>query len=324
MKKYFPAYIRVPLLFFAFYGIIELVVDSGDQPAFMKHPQILILLAFFLFLLIILETVGSAIKQVLYQLMTPEEREEKERLENMPLSEQSWYKNMMKKLTKSKPVEQEHELVLSHDYDGIKELDNDLPPWWVYLFYATIIFGVVYLARYELFGGDTQEEEFNKNMELARIQVEEYKKNAPDLLTADQVTLLTEPADLATGKALYETNCVACHKADGGGSIGPNLTDEYWILGGDIKDIFNTIMEGGRDGKGMIAWKQQIKPSEIQKIASYVASLQGTNPADAKEPEGDKYVAEETTSDQEAEATESETPTDEVTENATDEAAAEE
>lgn len=294
MKKYFPAYVRVPLLFFAFYGIIEFAVDSGDRPAFISNPYILILLAFFLFLLIVLETVGGAVKQVLFRLMTPEEREEKERLDNLPLKEHEWYKKLMKKLTKTKSIDEEHELVMNHEYDGIKELDNDLPPWWTYLFYATIIFSVVYLAKYELFGGDTQIDEYNKKMELARIQIEEYKKNAPDLLTADQVTVLTEPADIAAGQALFETNCVACHKADGGGSIGPNLTDEYWILGGSIKDIFNTIMEGGRDGKGMIAWKQQIKPSDIQKISSYIITLQGTNPPDAKAAEGDKYVQEAT------------------------------
>lgn len=294
MKKYFPAYVRVPLLFFVFYGIIEFAVDSGDRPAFISNPYILILLAFFLFLLIVLETVGGAVKQVLFRLMTPEEREEKERLDNLPLKEHEWYKKLMKKLTKTKPIDEEHELVMNHEYDGIKELDNDLPPWWTYLFYATIIFSVVYLAKYELFGGDTQIDEYNKKMELARIQIEEYKKTAPDLLTADQVTVLTEPADIAAGQALFETNCVACHKADGGGSIGPNLTDEYWILGGSIKDIFNTIMEGGRDGKGMIAWKQQIKPSDIQKISSYIITLQGTNPPDAKAPEGDKYVQEAT------------------------------
>ena len=294
MKKYFPAYVRVPLLFFAFYGIIEFAVDSGDRPAFISNPYILILLAFFLFLLIVLETVGGAVKQVLFRLMTPEERKEKERLDNLPLKEHEWYKKLMKKLTKTKSIDEEHELVMNHEYDGIKELDNDLPPWWTYLFYATIIFSVVYLAKYELFGGDTQIDEYNKKMELARIQIEEYKKTAPDLLTADQVTVLTEPADIAAGQALFETNCVACHKADGGGSIGPNLTDEYWILGGSIKDIFNTIMEGGRDGKGMIAWKQQIKPSDIQKISSYIITLQGTNPPDAKAPEGDKYVQEAT------------------------------
>ncbi len=146
--------------------------------------------------------------------------------------------------------------------------------------------------------GETIEElekKVGENMERifsdSAKEIEEYKKTAPDLLTADKVVLLTDAGDIAVGKAIFDSNCVACHRADGGGGIGPNLADEYWILGGDVKEIFNTIMEGGRDGKGMVAWKQQIKPSDIQKVASYILSLQGTNPADGKAPEGDKVAA---------------------------------
>ncbi len=294
MKKFFPVYVRVPLLFALFFGLLEYAIDSGDQPAFIRYPYVLGLLGLFLFVQIAVEITAAAVNNILNQLMTPEERAEKERLENLPLTEYAWYKKVMRKLTKSKPIEAEHELVLHHDYDGIKELDNDLPPWWVYLFYATIIFSFVYLGKYHLFGGDNQITEYTKEMELAQVQIEEYKKTAPDLLTADKVTVLTEPGAIAAGKALFESNCAACHRADGGGGIGPNLTDEYWILGGDIKEIFNTIMEGGRDGKGMVSWKQQIKPSDIQKIASYILTLQGSHPADAKAPEGDKHIAEAT------------------------------
>ncbi len=292
MKKLFPVYVRIPLLFLMFYGAMELFLGSGNKPAFVEHPLVLILMLLFFFVLIIVEITASSVNKVLNMLMTPEERAEKERKDSLPITESECYKKLMAKLTKSKSIEEEGAIELNHDYDGIKELDNDLPPWWVYLFYGTIIFSVVYLAKFHLFGGENQYAELEKEMEIARVQVEAYKKTAPDMLTKEQVTLLTEPADLAAGKALYDTNCVACHKADGGGAIGPNLTDEYWILGGDIKDIFNTIMEGGRDGKGMVPWKAQIKPSDIQKIASYIVSLQGTNPADAKGPEGDKYVAE--------------------------------
>jgi len=142
-----------------------------------------------------------------------------------------------------------------------------------------------------LFGGDNQIQELEKDMTIAQKEIEEYKKTAPDLLTADKVVLLTDAGDIAAGKAIFDANCVVCHRADGGGGIGPNLTDEYWILGGDVKEIFNTIMEGGRDSKGMVAWKQQIKPSDIQKVASYILSLQGKNPADGKAPEGDKVAA---------------------------------
>jgi cytochrome c oxidase cbb3-type subunit 3 len=104
------------------------------------------------------------------------------------------------------------------------------------------------------------------------------------------VTLLKDPASLADGKVIFTTNCVACHRADAGGQIGPNLTDDRWILGGGIKNIFHTLVNGGRDGKGMIAWKGTLKPKEMQKVASYVISLQGSNPKDPKAPEGEVWV----------------------------------
>lgn len=290
MKRFFPVYVRVPLIFFLSFGLIEYLVDSGDKPAFIEYPSVLLLLGLILLVLIAIEIVVSASNNILNQLMTPEERAEKERLENIPFSQLPAIKKLLQKLTKSKSIKEEKEIELEHEYDGIKELDNVLPPWWVYLFYSTVIFGVIYLGKYHLFGGENQYQELDKELAIAQKEIEEYKKTAPDLLTADQVVLVTEPADIAAGKALFDSNCVACHRADGGGGIGPNLTDEYWILGGDVKDIFNTIMEGGRDGKGMVAWKQQIKPTDIQKIASFILTLQGTNPADAKAPEGDKVA----------------------------------
>lgn len=294
MKNFFPVYVRVPLLFAIFFGLVEYFIGSGNQPAFIEYPSVLILLGLFIFVQIAVEIVAASVNKVVNALMTPEERAEKERLESLPISQSPGFKKLMKFLTKTKSQQEEATIELDHNYDGIKELDNELPPWWVYLFYATIIFAVVYLVRYQLLGADNQIQELDKQMAQAKIQIEEYKKNAPDLLTVDQVTLLTDQADLATGKKIYDTNCVACHRADGGGGIGPNLTDQYWILGGDVKDVFHTIMEGGRDGKGMVAWKAQIKPSDIQKVASYILSLQGTNPPDAKAPEGDLFTPTET------------------------------
>lgn len=290
MKRFFPVYVRVPVVFFTCYGILEYFIDSGDKPMIIAYPSVLALLGLILLVIIALEIVANASNNIIEQLMTPEERAQKEALDNLPFSELPFVKKLMKKLTKSRAIEEEKEIEMDHDYDGIKELDNDLPPWWVYLFYVTIIFGVIYLGKYHLFGGENQIQELEKDLAMAQKEIEEYKKTAPDLLTADQVVLLTDPADLAAGKVIFDSNCVACHRADGGGGIGPNLTDEYWILGGDVKEIFTTIMEGGRDGKGMVAWKQQIKPSDIQKVSSYILSLQGTNPADAKAPEGDKVA----------------------------------
>ena len=127
-------------------------------------------------------------------------------------------------------------------------------------------------------------------MAAAKIAIEEYKKTAKDLVDANTVELLTDASDLSAGEKIYTANCVACHMADGGGGIGPNLTDENWILGGGIKNVFSTVSEGGRDGKGMIAWKQTLKPAEIAQVASYVLTMQGTTPANPKAPEGDIWV----------------------------------
>lgn len=292
MKKLIPAYLRVPLFFFIIFGAMEYFVDSGDRPAFIKYPMVNLFLLFFLFLLIAIEITISAIHNINYQTLTEEQRAKIEQADKLSLKESEWYKNLMKKLTKSVPIENEGQLLMNHDYDGIKELDNNLPPWWVYLFYGCIFFAAVYLVRFEIMGGDNQEMELKKEMAQAKIEVAEYMKTAPDLMDEKTVTLLTEAADLESGKTIFTTNCAACHRADAGGMVGPNLTDENWILGGGIKEVFHTITNGGRDGKGMIAWKGTLKPKEIQHVASYILSLKGSNPKDAKAPEGEVWVEE--------------------------------
>lgn len=290
MKKLIPVYVRVPLIFFIIFGAMEYFIDSGDRPAFIKYPMVSVFLFVFLFLLIAIEITISAIDNVTYQLLSEEEKTKIEAENNLAVKETEWYKNLVQKLTKTAPIENESELLLSHDYDGIKELDNNLPPWWVYLFYACILFSAVYLVRFEILGGDNQEMELQKELAQAKIDVEEYMKTAPDLMDEKTVTLLTESADLAAGKEIFTTNCAACHRADAGGQIGPNLTDDNWILGGGIKNVFHTITNGGRDGKGMIAWKGTLKPKEIQKVASYILSLKGSNPKDPKAPDGEVWV----------------------------------
>lgn len=292
MKKLFPIYVRIPVLFALFFMAMEFFIDSGDRPAFVKYPILNVILLFFLLILVAVELILSATDKVLDTLLTDEQRKEKEVEDSLPFTETKFYKGIMSKLTRTRKIEEEGELLMNHNYDGIRELDNVLPPWWVYLFYGTVAFAFIYLIRFHILGHDNQTQEFEKEMAEAKIQVDEYKKTAPDLMDKDKVILLTDAADIAAGKAIFQTNCIACHKADGGGAIGPNLTDDKWILGGGIKNVFNTIMEGGRSGKGMVPWKENIKPSDIQKVASYVLSLQGTNPAGAKAPEGDVWVEE--------------------------------
>ncbi|MFV8375594.1 cbb3-type cytochrome c oxidase N-terminal domain-containing protein [Flavobacterium sp. LB1P62] len=292
MKKLIPAYVRVPVIFFAVFGAMEYFIDSGDKPAFIKFPMVSVFLFVFLFLLTAIEITMSAVDTITYQLLSEEQKLKLEEANSLGLKEKEWFKNLIKSLTNSVPLENEGELLLEHDYDGIKELDNNLPPWWVYSFYACIVFALIYMVRFELLGADNQEMELKKEVTQAKIDIAEYMKTAPDLMDEKTVVLLTEPADLAAGKEIFTTNCAACHRADAGGQIGPNLTDVNWILGGGIKNLFHTITNGGRDGKGMIAWKGTLKPKEIQHVASYILSLQGSNPKDPKAPDGEVWVDE--------------------------------
>lgn len=295
MKKLIPAYVRVPVIFFAVFMAMEYFIDSGDSPAFIKFPMVSVFLFVFLFLLIAIEITMSAVDNIMYQLLTEEQKSKLNEMNDLSFKDSEWYQKIMKRLTKTEPLESEGQLLLDHDYDGIKELDNNLPPWWVYLFYASIVFGIVYMVRFEVLGADNQEMELKKEVAQAKIDIAEYMKTAPDMMDEKTVTLLTDPADLAAGKEIYTTNCAACHRADAGGQIGPNLTDDKWILGGGIKNVFHTLVNGGRDGKGMISWKGTLKPKEMQKVASYILSLKGSNPPDAKAAEGEVWVEENVT-----------------------------
>jgi cytochrome c oxidase cbb3-type subunit 3 len=292
MKKLIPSFIRVPLVFFAVVGAMEYFVDSGKDFAFVKYPMISLFLFVFLFLLIAIEITISAVDNVMYQILSEEQKQKVDSINSLSIQESDWYKRLMRKLTRTVPMESEGQLLLDHDYDGIKELDNVLPPWWVYLFYGCIVFALIYLVRFEILGAPDQEMELKNEMAQAKIEVAEYLKNAPDMTDEENVTLLTDASSLAEGKTIFTTNCVACHRADAGGQIGPNLTDDKWILGGGIKNLFHTLEHGGRDGKGMISWKGTLKPKEMQKVASYVLTLQGSNPKDPKAPEGEIWIDE--------------------------------
>ncbi len=284
-----PWWIRVPVLFFLIFGLMEYFVDSGDKPAIIEYPITQFFMLLVLMILIAIELILSSIENIMFQTLSEEGKERYLATKNKKM-EWTWVNNLMKRLTRTKSIEREEEIIMDHNYDGIRELDNVLPPWWVYLFYATIVFGVVYLVRFHVIGEYTQAEEYEQEVAAAKIEIEEYKKTAKDLVDASTVELLTDAADLSAGEKIFNTSCVVCHMADGGGGIGPNLTDEYWILGGGIKNVFNTISEGGRDGKGMVAWKQSFKPAEIAQVSSYVISLGGTTPANPKAPEGEIWV----------------------------------
>lgn len=197
-----------------------------------------------------------------------------------------WWDN----INKFRPVQEEAAIDLGHDYDGIRELDNRLPPWWLYGFYVCVIFAGIYLWRYHVAKtAPLSKEELAIEMKKGEEAKAAYLKNAANNIDETTVQYLSSEADLTAGKQIFTQACAACHLADGGGSIGPNLTDDYWLHGGSIQDIFKTIKYGVVE-KGMKSWKDDYGPMKMAQIASYIKSLKGTKPANPKAPQGDLYT----------------------------------
>ncbi|MFH1196266.1 MAG: cbb3-type cytochrome c oxidase N-terminal domain-containing protein [bacterium] len=198
-----------------------------------------------------------------------------------------------KYLMRATPIEDEAKVLLAHDYDGIRELDNRVPPWFNFLFYGTILFAVIYMVNYHIIGsGDVQSQEYTQEVNTANLEIEILIRTGA-FLNEETVTLLSDAATLSEGKDIFIKDCATCHGQNGGGIVGPNLTDDYWINGGGIKNIFKTIKYGVPQ-KGMISWESQLDPKKMQAAASFIISLHGTNPPNGKAPEGLKYEEPET------------------------------
>jgi len=164
-------------------------------------------------------------------------------------------------------------LLLDHEYDGIQELDNKLPRWWVWLFYITIIYSAIYLVYYHVTrSGDLQIAEYTKEMQAG----EQIKNGAMGKFEASIPTLqpATDADTVENGRQVYVKFCAPCHRMDGGGLVGPNLTDDYWIHGSTYADSVKIIWDGV-PAKGMITWKTVLKPEEIASVASYIYTLRG-------------------------------------------------
>ncbi len=188
------------------------------------------------------------------------------------------------------PLEKEADIMLDHNYDGIRELDNHLPPWWKWLFYLSIVFAGVYLFFYHV--TDTLPlplQEYENEVSLAQEQAKKLQASSPvAAIDETNVKVTTDALAIADGKQTFLNNCASCHRKDAGGDIGPNLTDEYWKHGGDIKDIFKVVRHGVQ-GTNMIAWEGFISPEKMQNVANYILTLKGSNPENPKKPEGDIY-----------------------------------
>src|SRR6478735_10478324 len=187
------------------------------------------------------------------------------------------------------PNESKQDHLLEHSYDGIQEFDNPMPRWWVYLFWATIIFSILYILNVPGFGiGKGRIADYDKAMAAAAAADAKRKAAQPAGASAEQLAAMTKDASvLALGKQVFGQNCAACHRADAGGQIGPNLTDDYWLHGGALEQIHKTVVDGVLE-KGMPPWGKVLKPAQLDAVVAYVYTLRGTNPPNPKAPQGDQ------------------------------------
>jgi cytochrome c oxidase cbb3-type subunit 3 len=211
------------------------------------------------------------------------------------IPEISIWTKISKSLTRATPVEKEADILMAHNYDGIRELDNHLPPWWKWLFYLTMVWSIIYLMAYHVFDLlPLSDQEFNNEIVRAEAALEAKRASMPDLIDEISVEATEDVAALENGATIYARQCAVCHQADGGGNVGPNMTDQYWIHGGDIKDLFRIIKYGVPE-KGMISWEAQLSPTDMRDVASYILTFQGTTPANPKEPQGELYIPQDST-----------------------------
>ena len=179
--------------------------------------------------------------------------------------------------------------LLDHSYDGIQEYDNPLPGWWLAIFWVTIIFSPIYILYFHFGGGMLATERYDEEM------IAFYDKQAEQLLALGEVSegtlvdLMTDQSMMNAGRKVYQSKCATCHGVFGEGGIGPNLTDEYWLHGGQLLDVYATVRDGV-PAKGMLAWERQLRPAELLAVSSYVGTLLGSEPPNPKAEQGDHFV----------------------------------
>lgn len=242
--------------------------------------------------IILVGVVAFYMLQVIDLLTEEPEKEKALKLGIIFVPPPGWWQKFTQRMNDSVPVAQENKIELDHSYDGIKELDNHLPPWWKWLFIGTIAWAGIYIIVFHL--TDTlplPEEEYQNEIALAEDQAIKFKAAQPQAsIDANTLEYVHDPGIIEKGKTVFiNNNCSSCHRTDGGGNtIGPNLTDEYWLHGGNLKDVFNTIKNGAVE-KGMPEWGKALSPQDMRDVTFFIMSLQGTKPANAKIQQGEIY-----------------------------------
>jgi cytochrome c oxidase cbb3-type subunit 3 len=291
---------------FAFLLTAPAFAQSAEPASSNLETLLIVVLSFVLIVAVLILIIGLYLVNIIKMILLEDKKQKAvaEGKEYVPAEEKSWWSKIMNKASDAVPIEKEETILLDHNYDGIKELDNHLPPWWKWLFYFTIVWGIVYLLVYHVF--DAQPlmiEEYDIAMEDARIAKEAMMAVAGNNIDENNVEFSDAADVLANGKAIYDRECVACHAPEGQGLIGPNFTDNYWIHGGSIQNVFTTIKYGVPQ-KGMISWQSKLTPSDMRDVASYVLTFVGTtpqNPPAPKAAEGELYTPETTEENQTSE-----------------------
>lgn len=253
---------------------------------------IITLLVFSIILLFVAITLYRSFKVIYQERINPTPyKTEKERLAEY----EEWVKqngekpSVWNKLLSLKPLSAEKDLEIPHAYDGIKELNNPVPAWFNVLFYGTLIFAAGYLYYYHIGEhGERQDDEYKT--EVAKADIAKQKFLAKSSSSVDENSVKVDPAQIAVGKGVFDANCIACHGQHGEGLVGPNLTDEFWLHGGSVKDIFKVVKYGVPE-KGMVSWEKNMSSANISAVTNYIISLQGSKPANGKAPQGEKYDA---------------------------------
>lgn len=280
----------LPIEIFAQDQTILTESQQPSVPAIFFNPSLYILSLLFFVMLITIIVLSKAVRLLSKNMLTKGHEPEVKILIMEEANKVSfWTRFDRAVLTKAVPIEKEKDIMFEHSYDGIHELDNDLPPWWKYGFYLTIIWAVLYLFSYHVIHtGKLQLAEYNTELMEAEKAKQAQMLLSKENVTEESVIALADAETISNGKDIFSKNCVACHGQSAEGMVGPNLTDNFWLHGGGVKNIFKTI-SNGIPAKGMISWKSQLSAKQIQSLASFILTLQGSNPANPKEPQGDEW-----------------------------------
>ena len=264
---------------------------QGDGGTISAYHTFWFLIALNLFLFVVILVQVNLVKGITRAVTGADEVSS----ETAAVTGPTWEQRLMQRFTRQVSIEKEQDILMHHEYDGIRELDNVLPPWWVWLFYGTIIWSVVYLVNVHVIDiWPDQRTEYTNEMAKAKEDIAIYTAKLGASVDENTIVASTDPGMIASGKAVFTQYCTPCHGADAAGSetsVSPNLTDNHWLHGGGAKNIFRTIKYGVPE-KGMISWKSQLKPAEMASITNYILSLAGTGPATQKAPQGEVWKEE--------------------------------